>query len=211
MGIVTMGVPEQVVLDMARMTDSTAFIETGTYHGNTTRWAQKHFRCVHTIERAKSLFDKFSPGLSELSGVTPHLGDSREVLQRILKTMTTENAVFWLDGHWSGGETAGNEDECPLLGELACLQHRTNDIILIDDARLFLSAPPVPHKAEQWPTVSEIIDALAKFDARQFIQIVDDVMFIVPAESELKNYLIKYAQQRSGTFWDAFARLQRLN
>lgn len=55
-----------------------------------------------------------------------------------------ENGVFWLDGHWSGGFTAGEADECPLLGELNSLCARTHDIVLIDDARFLNAAPSTP-------------------------------------------------------------------
>ena len=38
----------------------------------------------------------------------------------------------------------------PLLDELQCLSERCSDIILIDDARFFLSAPLPPHDPQQW-------------------------------------------------------------
>ncbi|MBA2620032.1 MAG: hypothetical protein H0U87_02405 [Acidobacteria bacterium] len=145
MGIVNMGVPEQIVIDLARLNDSTIFVETGTFQGDTTKWAANYFETVHTIERAESLYKRHSAELAQIKGVNPHFGDSRDILRQIVKDIGERSAIFWLDGHWSGGETAGETDECPLLGELACISNRTEDIILIDDARLFLCAPPLPH------------------------------------------------------------------
>jgi hypothetical protein len=206
MGIVTMGIPREITLDLANLNGSVAFVETGTYAGATTRWASEHFARVHTIERAEAFFQAYGPELQGLQGVTAHLGDSRQVLPAILRDIGEQTTVFWLDGHWSGGQTAGEDDECPLLGELACLSGRLEDIILIDDARLFLSAPPPPHKPSQWPTISEVIAALPLSGRRHFVQVVDDVIFAVPGEDELRDCLTGYARRRSSLFWEEFAR-----
>ena len=45
-------------------------------------------------------------------------------------------------------------------------------IILIDDARLFLSPPYEPHKPDHWPTISEIINKVEK----KYIVIIYDVI-----------------------------------
>lgn len=209
MGIVTKGIPEDIVTELAKIHGASVFIETGTMHGGTTKWASKHFETVHTIERAESLYNQHQAGLSAIKGVHPHLGDSREVLPGIIKELGSEKAVYWLDGHWAGGVTAGKDDECPVLDELANVSNRTKDIILIDDARLFLCAPPEPHNPDQWPTISEIIDALPKGEKRPFVQIVDDVIFIVPNEDALIKILRQYAQRRANFFWSQFSQNQR--
>ena len=109
------------------------FIESGTFHGGTTRWASRHFGTVHTIERARSLYDLHSNELKQTKGVNAHFGDSRDVLPIIVDGLKDERAVFWLDGHWSGGTTAGAQDECPLLGELGLkeMKPKANRIIRV--------------------------------------------------------------------------------
>ena len=209
MGIVTMGIPQQIVIDLARLNGATVFVETGTFHGDTTRWASNHFEKVHTIERAESLYKLHSSELARIKGVVPHFGDSRNILPQIVRTLDGQRAVYWLDGHWSGGETAGKEDECPLLDELACLSGRAEDIILIDDARLFLCAPPLAHDPIQWPTLPDVVDALLRSAKGPLIQIVDDVIFIVPDENPLRSCLVGYAQTRAHDFWEEFGKLQR--
>ncbi len=210
MGIVALGIPEQIVIDLARLSGAATFVETGTFHGGTTRWAAKHFETVHTIERAENLYNLHSRELAQIKGVKPHLGDSRTVLPQIIKDFDGgQRAVYWLDGHWSGGETAGELDECPLLDELACLSNRAEDIILIDDARLFLCAPPLPHNPSQWATVPEILDALSFESAKSFIQIIDDVIFIIPNDESIRDCLVEYAQRRANDFWAEFGKLQR--
>jgi hypothetical protein len=212
MGIVTMGVPQEIVLGLAKAAGADTFIETGTFQGGTTRWAARHFRQVHTIERSEALFRQHSPELAALPGVTPHLGDSREILPRIVAGLGPERAVYWLDGHWCctpGGETAGATDQCPLLDELACLAGRPSDIILIDDARYFLSSPPPPNTVADWPTIAEICEAAPRGATRPFVQIYDDVIFLIPDEPALRACSIAYSQQHFDRFWNDFGAVRR--
>ncbi len=208
MGLVRMGIPEQIVVELATINVCTAFVETGTFQGDTTRWAANHFATVHTIERAESLYALQRDSLARLRGVTPHLGDSRDVLPGLVSALGQQRAVYWLDGHWSGGDTAGEGDECPIIDELACLAERTEDIILIDDARLFLCAPPSPHNPSQWPTIADIVMRIAT-PGERFVQIVDDVIFIIPDTPALKQHLVGYCQARADSFWQEFARIHR--
>ncbi len=209
MGIITMGIPQDIVLQLAQLCNSDTFVETGTYQGGTTKWAAEHFSNVHTIERAEVIYEKYSPELSKVPAITTHFGDSKEVLPQIVESLGDRPAIHWLDGHWSGGPTAGEGDECPIMDELKCLATRPDDLILIDDARFFLCAPQPPHQPSQWPTIGEIVNALPLGDKQPFIQVVDDVIFIIPNKPELKAALIAYSQRRTKEFWEEFTRLQK--
>lgn len=209
MGAITYGIPRDLVVELARLNGSTVFVETGTLHGETTKWAAGHFNAVHTIERSDTLYEMHHRELARLEGVTPHHGDSRAVLPRVLAEIGDRRAVHWLDGHWSGGVTAGEDDECPVLDELACLAERADDIILIDDARMFLCAPPLPHKASHWPTIPEIVNALPAGRRRPLVQVIDDVIFAVPDRENLRSFLVHYAQQRATFLWEETKKARR--
>jgi hypothetical protein len=209
MGIVGMGVPEVITLELARLAGATVFVETGTFRGGTTRWAAGHFPVVFTIERAEGLYLQQRDALARLPGVTPLLGDSRTVLPAIVAGLGDRRAVYWLDGHWCAGETAGADDECPLLDELACLANRRQDLILVDDARLFLCAPPRPHHAEAWPTLPQIVDALSGSRSRPYIQVIDDVLFAIPDEEPLRSCLTDYAQSMAGEISKGMAAMRK--
>ena len=195
MGLTSHGVPTEVVLSLAKHAGASVFVEAGTFMGGTTRWASAHFKSVFTIELSDGLYQGFSEELRKLGNVEPLQGDSRTVLPGILPKLEGNVAVHWLDDHWSGQGTAGEHDECPILGELLLLEGRHDDIILIDDARLFLAAPPSPHKPDHWPTISETVDALRKGGNDRFIQIFDDVIFAVPNREGIRNDLIAHAQR----------------
>ncbi|MFK7734915.1 MAG: hypothetical protein AB8B50_02740 [Pirellulaceae bacterium] len=195
MGLNTSGIPREIVARLAGVGRVSTFVETGTFQGATTRWAASVFDEVHTIELARGLFDEYSPGLKEIEGVHPHFGDSTTRLPEIVRSLSTDPVLFWLDGHWSGGETAGETAECPIMAELECITKRNHDLILIDDARMFLCAPPRPHKPAQWPTLADIVRICP--DDR-FVQVIEDVIYIVPDNIEVRSCLVEYAQERSG-------------
>ena len=65
---------------IARYVDpGSIFIETGTFLGETSRWAARRAAEVHTIELSESLHARIAPGLQR-RGIHTHKGDSLEVL-----------------------------------------------------------------------------------------------------------------------------------
>ena len=84
MGLISMGVPQDITLRLASLGGAKVFVESGTFHGGTTKWAAKHFSEVHTIERDEQLFRAHRNELTALKGVETYLGDSREKLPEIL-------------------------------------------------------------------------------------------------------------------------------
>jgi hypothetical protein len=185
---------QHLVLDLAAPAQSHVFIESGTFMGSTTRWASEHFGAVFTIERHAPLFHTHSAALRALGNVTPLLGDSRDYIATLAKGLNEIPAVYWLDAHWSGQGTAGEGDECPLIDELAALAQRSRDVILIDDARLFLCAPPLPHRASDWPRLAKVIQALG---SHRHVQIVEDVIVAIPDDPTLVGMLTQHAQRHS--------------
>jgi hypothetical protein len=192
MGIVQMGPPHQVVLDLRDRCGLRRFVETGTYLGETTAWAAEQFACVSTIERSPALYAKARAILAEWDNVECLLGNSRELLVRLAGEKTP--TLYWLDAHWSGGETAGKDEECPLLAEIAAIggaAAETGSVLLIDDARLFLAPPPLPHQAAQWPDLWEVLSVLKRHHGGHFV-IHADVIFSLPVE--MKDWAIRYFQ-----------------
>ena len=121
---------------------------------------------------------------------TSYHGCSRKVLPNILSKLNETPVTFWLDAHCSFGHTAGIDDQCPLLDELnIILKRNQDDIILIDDARLFMKVPPPPHNIDQWPTLTEIFDCILKSKKKRYVQIINDVIFILPNKKQYKKII----------------------
>lgn len=206
MGIVHPGIPQAIALDLAHAAECRVFVESGTFMGATSKWAAQHFDFVFTMERYEPLFRQHSEGLKALGNIQPLCGDSRALLPVIAGGLHEFRALHWLDAHWSGEGTAGSNDECPLLDELNALLPRANDIILIDDARLFLCAPPKPHNPQAWPGIAEVVAALGP---RRHVQVIDDVIYAVPDEPVFVRLITEYAQQRSTAFWETYSAVNR--
>ncbi|MFQ5491337.1 MAG: hypothetical protein ACE5GE_11505 [Phycisphaerae bacterium] len=195
MGSVRMGPPRELVLQLRDACHTTHFIETGTHQGYTAHWAATCFGQVLTVEYSQELHAAAIEKWAHLGNVNFLYGDSRKVLAQIVPDLKS-TAFFWLDAHWSGGPTYGQGDECPLLDELRIITAAARPhVILIDDARLFLSPPPPPHRPEQWPTLGDINDVLALSAHALTTAIVDDVIVTVPPGAE--RVLNKYRQSEN--------------
>ncbi len=179
MGKRRMGPPERVVLELRRWLDIGCFVETGTFRGDTARWAASHFREVVSIEASPELHAEARRRLRDRANIELRLGDSRLQLRATLRDRP-QPCLFWLDAHWSGGPTHGEASECPLLDELSAVNGRTvDDAILVDDARCFAAPPPAPHRAEAWPDLTTVVSALSA-GGRRAVYLFDDVFLAVP-------------------------------
>ncbi len=190
MGVVRVGPPEELVLKLQEILGLTEFIETGTFRGDTAAWAARHFARVCTIEWAQSYHTAAVERFRTTSNVQALRGHSTEVLQSLVPTLTAP-ALFWLDAHWSGGDTAGSEAECPVLAEISCIaKSPLAHVILVDDARLFCAPPPRPHRATEWPDLATTVAALAGSGVRH-VALIDDVLIAVPtaATAALTDFL----------------------
>jgi hypothetical protein len=202
MGIVNFGIPEQEMQWLKRRMKLTTAVEGGSYLGGTALNMSKEFVTVFTIEKSDVMFRKAKKKIGDIPNITQLCGDTRDHLPKIVSE--TDSILFWLDAHWSGGETYGKQDECPLLRELDIIfsSAMRNYVILVDDARLFLAPPPLPHQVKNWPTIKQIVNIIpSNFD----MIIHDDVIFIVP----VKIGFPKYIQGKTTSNWLKYAELSR--
>ena len=201
MGIVQMGPPQELILLLREKFRVPNFVETGTFRGGTALWAARHFPHVITIEGSESIHRDVQSTLGALENVESLLGDSRQVLPDVLRRLNGE-AIFWLDSHWCGVDSFGADDQCPLLDEVAALQHFAHaSYVLIDDARLFLSPPPLPNRREQWPAIDEVIQALRRLDPHAYIVIFDDAIVSVPAAA--RDAVANHVQRLNTERWQS--------
>lgn len=200
MGLVRMGPPTELVIKLAKEFKIATFIETGTYYGETSYWASQYFEKVYTIEQSKELYEKAISKFSYIKNLKFIFGDSKIELGKIIK-LVRSSSLFWLDAHWSGGATYGQNEECPLIQEIKVIvnQNRFDSFIFIDDARLFTSPPPFPHKMEQWPDITLIIETLNSGLSKKYIVIFEDVIIAVP--NFAKQFLAGYCQEVNTKKW----------
>ena len=117
------------------------FVETGTYMGKTTFSVEPFFNFIHTIEIKKEFYEDVKMKYSG-NKIKFHLGDSSVCLNNICEQINT-NSIFFLDGHWSAGNTGKGEKDCPIYEELNVIieKFKNKAIIIVDDVRLFGMGP----------------------------------------------------------------------
>ena len=187
MGLINFGVPEEEIEFLKHIMKLDVFVEGGTYKGGTAKSMGEKFRKIFTIEKSDIMFEIAKENLKDTNNITLLKGDTREHLDSIIAN--NENILFWLDAHWSGGDTYGEEDECPLIEELDIIfKYNKNYVILIDDARLFLAPPPYPHNFNNWQSLTDIMKAIP--ESWELIEF-EDVIYLFPKEinNEFKSFL----------------------
>jgi predicted O-methyltransferase YrrM len=163
----------QTVIELARRHGIQVLIETGTFEGEMARKCRNAFRVIHTIELSPRYARRAQRRLARWSNIHVVQGDSAQRLPQLLLGLS-EPAVFWLDGHYSGGETARGASDTPLLDELEAIQRheRPDHVILIDDAR---------HLGQgAYPSLSTLTQALQAINPLYDIRVTDDMVQAEP-------------------------------
>src|SRR5487761_835809 len=107
-----------LLLYLSRRFNLRTFIETGTHWGGTLLAMQQSraFDKLYSIELSKEWYEKATPRFKHMKDVERLCGNSAIELPRLLSRIPNESTLFWLDAHYSGGDTALSED--PLAIEL---------------------------------------------------------------------------------------------
>jgi hypothetical protein len=132
-------VKQLAIKEYAKRFRLTSFIETGTYQGEMIDAVKGTFDKIFSIELEKKLCEEACRKFDRYEHITILQGDSGEKLIEVLSQLN-QPGLFWLDGHYSGGETAKGELDTPIMKELDSIYRHPlakEHIILIDDARCF--------------------------------------------------------------------------
>jgi hypothetical protein len=171
----------RMIRSIARQTGARMLIETGTFRGITAERCSKVFERVFTIELDKDLAAKAATFLQPRRNVEVIQGDGLVELPRLLERAEVNDALIFLDGHYSGGITAQSDLPEPAVEELRILASFKPKIraILIDDFRCFGQLPGFPKK-------SELLQAYETHFADQFAATIHlDQMVIAPRYSRV--------------------------
>lgn len=171
------------VREIAEAFDLKAFIETGTYRGDTLLGIVSDFDCLVSIELDSGLHQRARERFLDQEKIVLLQGDSSEKLPEAFDVVAGRPALIWLDAHFSGPGTARGKGNTPIIGEietvLACATPL--DVVIVDDLRCFTQ----PHLGfatdealEGYPAADEIADL---FRSRSYeVLVVCDALIALP-------------------------------
>lgn len=136
--------PEYVKQNYLKKQQSPVWIETGTFQGKTTEVLASVSSHVTTIEAQEIYYLNNIDKFSKISNVTALYGESTQLLGGAIQHYVDSgfsSMSFFLDAHFSGGETFGIAQDSPILRELEIIETflpKLSDVsVFIDDFRLF--------------------------------------------------------------------------
>lgn len=167
-------IKQQAIRYYQKKSGYSILVETGTYKGDMILAQLDSFETIYSIELSYPLYERAKKRFQKNSKVNILQGDSGEIITRVLKDLP-EPAIFWLDGHYSGGITATADKHSPVTDELEALisNNAFQHIILIDDARIF--------KGEHgYPTIEAAKELTEKHFPGYHFSVDEDIIRIVP-------------------------------
>lgn len=191
-GAINFSIEEGLLELLSSKLPLTGFVETGTFRGDTLAVASRYFPELYSVEMSEGFYRAATERFRGQSGVHLNLGNSPDFLRQNRKDFTSRALLFWLDAHWCcADETAGSDSQSPLLDELQAIGSlHPFSALLIDDARLYLSPPPEPHRLADWPDFHEVVMALLALSPDHRLMVYNDTIIFYPQvlRSELSDY-----------------------
>lgn len=166
-------VKQRLVSEYAKHFNISTLVETGTYLGDMIFAQRKNFQKILSIELQPSFYNYVKKRFSKNKNVILIQGDSGD----ILKILAFQNefcspCLFWLDGHYSAGNSAKGNKETPILEELnTILDTNQNHILLIDDARCFIGK-------NDYPVINEVKSLIINKFPKSKFAVADDIIRI---------------------------------
>ena len=150
-------------------------IETGTYKGDMVETQRRNFKKIYSIELGADLYRECKERFKRFGHITLLQGDSTSVLPELMKGIS-QPAVFWLDGHYSGGVTALGAVQCPIYGELKSIfANDLKHVILIDDAKDF-------NGTKDYPSIEELSKFILNIKPNYSIEVKDNIIRVFPSK-----------------------------
>ena len=120
-------------------------VETGTYYGDMVEAMKRRFSRLYSIELNRELSERAAKRFRGERHVRIIRGDSGIELGKLIGQLDRP-ALFYLDGHYSGGTTAKGNNDTPIYEELTHIltARQRGHVIVIDDARCFGTDPAYP-------------------------------------------------------------------
>lgn len=152
------------------------FVESGTYKGDTLQEMRSHFEKLYSIELADKFYERAKNRFASAPEIELFHGDTAKCMPEVVAKLDGPT-LFWLDGHYSGGDTAKGDLEAPVWAELRAIFDGMKHpfVAIIDDARCFTVSG-----GEDYPAVEDIIAWVKERRPDMRIEVAMDSIRIEP-------------------------------
>jgi hypothetical protein len=170
-------VKQAAIRQLAERHGTRTLVETGTFRGDMIEAMKSRFDRLYSIELNEEFYRTAKTRFANDSRIEIMHGDSGEKLKEIMPRLTGP-ALFWLDGHYSGGDTAKGSLVTPIMAELDHILDAADlgHVILIDDARLF-------GNDSSYPTIQTVTAAVLRRRPSLAVSVANDAIRFVPSTS----------------------------
>jgi len=174
---------QEVLQRYAKQYELKIFVETGTYRGDMVEAMKNMFAQIFSIELGEDLCRRAKKRFRRHKHIEIISGDSGKVFKTLMPNLTTPT-LFWLDGHYSGSNTAKGEKDSPIYEELTHIFNSPDigHVIVIDDARCF-SNPD----CQDYPSLSDLKEFVLSARPDVCITVENDSIRILPGSIESKR------------------------
>jgi hypothetical protein len=164
---------QEIIKEYASKYNIKILVETGTFLGDMVAAQRKFFDKIYSIELDNNLWKDANHRFRKYPNISILHGDSGKLLQKVVPQLN-QPAIFWLDGHYSGGITAKSEKNCPINEELNHIFESgvNGHIILIDDARCF-------NGEDGYPKLEDLMNYINETKLNSKILVESDLIRVV--------------------------------
>jgi len=167
-------IKQRTLREFAQRFGVKVLIETGTLYGDMIEAMKSYFSQIYSIELSNELYEKAKRRFAGDRRIQIIHGDSGIELGKLIATLD-QPALFWLDGHYSGGVTARGDKDTPIYEELTLIfnSQQKGHVVIIDDARCFGTDPA-------YPSIDELSKFIRANSPNIKIDVENDSIRIVP-------------------------------
>ena len=163
-----------VITHLAKQHNISVFVETGTHLGFMIGAVKSHFDILYTVELNENFYKKAIQKFSGDSKIHMLFGDSAEVLPLLVPNIA-HPCIYWLDAHFSGGDTAYGNIRTPICSEVETIAKHANknDVLLIDNIECFKGQK---RQREDYPSIEEVKEVLQEGQPEWTVFVKDQIL-----------------------------------
>lgn len=167
-------VKQMVLREYAKKYGLKFLVETGTFFGDMVEAMRVDFDRIYSIELREALYGKAKERFKGVKHIELICGDSGNELGNLMGKLD-QPVLFWLDGHYSAGETVRGCKDTPIREELNHILNSPDigHVIIIDDARCFGTD-------SAYPSIEELCEFIKSKRSNLDFTVQDDIIRITP-------------------------------